>query len=318
MFAAFLPALALGCKRSEATNALPPAEGPGAPAVPAPPKLDATEDESTAVKAGVLRATGSTQALKQAELGPKLSGVLAAVLVEEGARVKKGQPLFRLDGTNSYLAVKQAEAALAQAKVSLSRAELEYNRMKPLVDQGAVSPANWDTVRIGQDQARVGVQQAEAALASARAYAYDTTVVAPFAGVIASKRKNAGETVTMMPPTTVIVLQDISKIEIRVKLAETALTRIKAGEPMTVRFDSLGIEKTVPIDRLNPSIDPLNRTVEVIGVIDNADRTLKAGMLVDVAFPTTSARTANTAPSSAPAASNTIAASAPSNSKTQP
>jgi multidrug efflux pump subunit AcrA (membrane-fusion protein) len=95
MFAAFLPALAMGCKRSEATNALPPAEGPGAPALPAPPKLDATDDESTAVKANVLRATGSTQALKQAELGPKVSGVLAAVLVEEGARVKKGQPLFR-------------------------------------------------------------------------------------------------------------------------------------------------------------------------------------------------------------------------------
>lgn len=285
-FAALLPVLAAGCKRSEATNALPPADGPGAPALPAPPKLENMEAASTPSD-GQLRASGSTYALKHAELGPKGSGVLAAVLVEEGQLVKKGQPLFRLDSTNAYLQVKQAEASLAQAKVGLSRAELEYNRMKPLVDQGAVSPANWDGVRIGQDQARVNVQQAEAAVASARALASDTTVVAPFSGIVSAKQKDAGETVTMMPVTTVIILQDISKIEIRVKLSENALNRIKAGEPMLVRFGSLGIEKTVPVERINPSVDPLNRTVEVVGLIPNQDRQLKAGMLVDVTFPST-------------------------------
>ena len=187
--------------------------------------------------------------------------------------------------------------------------------MKPLIDQGAVSPATWDAVRIGQDQAKVSVQQAEAALASTRGYANDTTVVAPFAGVVASKKKNAGETVTMMPPTTVIVLQDISKIEIRVKLAENALTRIKAGEPMLVKFASLGIEKTVPVDRINPSVDPLNRTVEIIGILANEDRTLKAGMLVDVTFPVTAPKVA-VAPAAASASANsaTITAEAPTNS----
>lgn len=286
LLAALLPIFAVGCNRSEASNGLPPAEGPGAAALPAPPKVDANDAETT-VGDQLLRATGSTLAIKQAELGPKSSGVLAAVLVEEGQVVKKGQLLFRLDATNASLNVKQAEAGLAQAKVGLSRAELEYNRIKPLVDSGAVSPANWDAVRIGQDQARVGVQQAEAGLASARAYAGDSAVYAPFAGVVASKKKNAGETVTMMPATTIIVIQDISKLEIRVKLAENALSRIKAGQPMLVKFGSLGIEKTVAIDRVNPSVDPLNRTVEIIGVVPNEDRSIKAGMLVEVVFPST-------------------------------
>ena len=296
LIAALLPVLAVGCKKSEASDALPPAEGPGAPSMPAPPKVESS-DEHAVSATRELRATGSTLALKQAELGPKGSGVLAAVMVEEGQIVKKGQPLFRLDSTNASLQVKQAQAGLAQAQVGLSRAELEYNRMKPLVDQGAVSPATWDAVRIGQDQARVGVQQAEAMLASARAYANDTTVVAPFAGIVSAKKKNAGETVTMMPVTTVIVLQDISKIEVRVKLAENALTRIKAKDSMVVKFDSLGLEKTIPIDRINPGVDPLNRTVEVIGVIPNADRMLKAGMLVEVSFPSTGAASPTTSAS---------------------
>jgi RND family efflux transporter MFP subunit len=198
--------------------------------------------------------------------------------------------------------VKQADAALAQARVGLTRAELDYNRMKPLLEQGAISQANWDAVRIGYDQAKVGVQQAEAALATSKAYAADTLVVAPFAGIVTAKRKNAGETVTMMPPTTVIVLQDLSKIEVRVKLAESALGRIKAGEPMQVRFSSMNLEKPVPIDRINPAVDPMSRTVEVVGVISNEDRTLKAGMLVEVTFPTSLQGTPQAAAEAATAA----------------
>lgn len=301
-----LPLVIAGCKRSEDANALPPAEGPGATPPPSAPIVDNSETQSTADEQ-VLRATGTTQALKQAELGPKASGVLAAVLVEEGQKVRKGQLLFRLDATNTALQVKQAQAALALARVNQTRAELDYNRMKPLLDQGAISQANWDAVRIGYDQAKAGVQQAEAAVASARAYAADTSVVAPFAGVVASKKKQAGETVTMMPATTVIVLQDLSKIEVRVRLAETALTRIKASDPMQVRFTSLNMEKSVPIDRINPSVDPLSRTVEVIGVLPNDDGTLKAGMLVEVTFPT--AKPA--APVAATAASGTKLTAAP-------
>lgn len=313
LIAAFLPFLITACKRSEAADALPPADGPGAAPMPAAPVVDAPNTESS-VAERVLRATGSTQALHQAELGPKASGVLAAVLVDEGAKVKKGQPLFRLDATNPMLMVKQAEAGLAQARVGVTRAELEYNRIKPLVDQGAVSPANWDAIRIGYDQAKVGVQQAEAAVATARAYAFDTTVVAPFAGIVAAKKKNAGETVTMMPPTTVIVLQDISKIEVRVRLAEGELNRVKPGDPMQVRFPSLNTDQSVPISRINPSVDPMSRTVEVVGLIPNDDRALKAGMLVEVTFPATARVAAPTAiPSSS--AAPAIKAAAPTNPK---
>lgn len=308
LFVISLPVILAGCKHAEDPNALPPPQGSNAPPLPNAPTVDSA-DSNSAVGDRLLRATGTTQALKQADLGPKASGVLAAVLVEEGQKVKKGQPLFRLDATNPALQVKQAQAALAMAEVQVTRTELEYNRMKPLLDQGAISQANWDAVRIGYDQAKVGVQQAQAAVASARAYAADTLVVAPFAGVVAAKKKQAGETVTMMPPTTVIVLQDLSKLEIRVKLAETALTRIKATDSMQVRFTSLNLEKAVPIDRINPSVDPLSRTVEVIGVLPNDNGVLKAGMLVEVSFPTTESPAA---PASSLAANTGSSASTPS------
>ncbi len=278
-----VPCLAfVACKKSEATAQLPPAEGAGAAPLPSVPVL--TETAASRSDRNAWRATGATHAIRQAELGPKASGILAQVLVEEGMRVKKGQVLFRIENTNAILNVRQAEAALAQARVGLSQAELEHNRTQPLFEQGAISPATWDQVRLGLDRARVAVQQAEAAVNSARGYAGDATVVAPFAGVVSAKRKHTGETVTMMPPTTVVVLQDISEIEVRVKLAENALSRIRAGDTMRVRWASLDLEKEVTITRINPSVDPLSRTVELVATIPNPEGTIKAGMLVDVIF----------------------------------
>ena len=293
-----LPLIFGGCKRSNAAEQLPPALGSGAPALPSLPKLDSNSPAEVASGDQMLRASGTTQALHQAELGPKMSGVLAAVLVDEGDKVKKGQPLFRLEGNAVGLAVKQAQAGLAQAKVGLSQAEIDYHRTKGLYEQGAVSPAVWDQARIGYDRSQVAVQQAQVALSTAQNTAGDTTVFSPFAGIVTSKRKSTGETVTMMPPTVVLVVQDLSKIEVRVKLAENALNRVNAGGAMKVHFPSLNADREVSIDRVNPSVDPLNRTVEIVGIIPNNDRSLKSGMLVEVTFPQNGSSSA--APSAAP------------------
>jgi len=284
-----LPLLLAGCRRSDAAEQLVPASGKGAPPMPSMPSLESISSAELVTANQMLRATGTTQALHQAELGPKSSGVLAAVLVDEGDKVKKGQPLFRLESANAGLAVRQAQAGLAQAKVGQSQAEVDYQRTKSLYEQGAVSPAVWDQARIGYDRAQVAVQQAQVALSTTQSLLGDTTVYAPFSGIVTSKRKSTGETATMTPPTVVLVIQDLSKIEIRVKLAENALSRLRAGNTMKVHFPSLKTERDVAIDRVNPSVDPVNRTVEIVGVVPNEDRSLKAGMLVEVTFPSNDA-----------------------------
>jgi RND family efflux transporter MFP subunit len=264
------------------------------------PSLESNSSAEVATGNQMLRATGTTQALHQAELGPKMSGVLAAVLVDEGDKVKKGQPLFRLEANLVGLSARQAQVGLAQSKVGQAQAELDYNRTKGLYEQGAVSPAVWDQARLGYDRANVAVQQAQVALSSAQTVVGDTTVYAPFSGVVTSKRKSTGETVTMMPPTVVLVVQDLSKVEVRVKLAENALNRLRAGALMKVHFPSTNTDRDIPIDRVNPSVDPLNRTVEIVGIVPNDDRSLKAGMLVEVTFAETEPNP-NTAGSSAAA-----------------
>lgn len=297
----------VGCKKSSAADRLPPASGTEAPTMPRLPELDASELQTDTE--GVLTVTGSTYAIDEATLGPKASGTLAKVYVDEGDRVKKGQVLFALDASAARLAVQQAEAGVAAAKVALARAQLEYDRTKQLFDRSAVAPALYDQAKLALDQAKVGVSQAEVGLSTARKMAADAVVTSPLTGVVTAKLKNTGETVTMMPPTAIIVVQNLSTIEVRVRVAESALRRVKTGAPMRVRFRSLNKTLDMEVSRVNPSIDPQLRTVEVIGRIANEDGELKSGMLVEVTFPDSQEATAGSA--HAGAAEHTVAERAP-------
>ena len=78
--------------------------------------------------------------------------------------------------------------------------------------------------------------------------------------------------------------QDISKLEVRGRVPETMLARLKPGSPVTVRFPAVNEERTVAIERISPSVDPMTRTVEVVALVPNDDRSLKAGMLVELDF----------------------------------
>jgi RND family efflux transporter MFP subunit len=254
--------------------------------MPQLPQLDASELQTSTE--GALTVTGSTYAIEEATLGPKASGTLAKVYVEQGDRVKKGQVLFVLDASAANLGVRQAETGVAAAKVALSRAQLEYDRTKQLFDRSAVAPALYDQARLALDQAKVGVSQAEVALSTARKMAADAVVTSPISGIVTAKLKNTGETVTMMPPTSIIVVQNLSTIEVRVRLAERALKRVKTDDPMKVHFPSIGKTPEVKVSRIDPSIDPRLRTIEVIGRIPNEEGELKSGMLAEVTFPNAS------------------------------
>lgn len=287
LLAALLPLCLLAlpaCKKSQASSGLPPARGNGAPALPDFSFLEEDSGEAHAGKNAGLRATGSTYAIDEAQLGPKSSGVLASVLVEEGQRVKKGQLLFTLDAAHAALMVKQAQAALEAAKVGQSRAQLDFDRTQQLFDKGAVAPAMFDQVKLGLEQANVGVTQAEVAVSSAKRALADSAVVSPLTGVVSKRLHNPGETVTMMPPTTVLVVQDLSKIEIRVNLPESALEEVHPGEEMNVQFRALNESIKVPVTRINPSIDARSRTIELVAELGNADGRYKSGMLVECSF----------------------------------
>ena len=281
-FAALL--LAAACQTGEAKESLPPASGSGAPPPPDIPVVSSAEPAASAGAFDRVVVTGTTLPVKEAKVGPKSTGMIATMNVEEGDQVKRGQPLFRLEAANQALAVSQAEAALASAMVAESTAKTELERVRGLSERGSVAPATYDHVKAQFDAAQAGVEQARTAVARAKQATADTAVYAPISGVVSKRLASVGDTASMMPPTVVLVIQDISKLEVRGRVPETMLARLKPGSPVTVRFPAVNEERTVEIERISPSVDPMTRTVEVVALVPNDDRSLKAGMLVELDF----------------------------------
>ncbi len=278
-----LVALAPGCKRdSSGKDEMPPAKGPGAPARPALPDTRPPAEEKAPAAPGVERTTGSTEPIDRAEVAPSMSAIIDSIAVEEGDKVKKGQLLFRLRGSDMSLRVDQARSGQKSAEVQLAAARTEYERMQRLLDKNAIERAQFDRAKAAYDAAMAGVDQAKVGVSMARRGLGDTTVESPISGVVTAVPKNPGEMATMMPPTVVVVVEDQSKLKVRFRMPESSLASLKVGEPVNVNLEAIGQEREATISWVGPTVDPRTRTVEYVAVIDNPDGALRSGMLAVV------------------------------------
>jgi len=265
---------------------LPPATGEGAPPQAAIPSLTELAKNAPVVQDSVaLRAgTGSLRPIHEAALGPKQTGVLSLIAVEEGDRVKKGQLLFRQDSAQAQLNMEQARAAVSAAKLQLAQAQLDLDRTKTLRERGSVPQDALDQTKTRVDALTNAVEQSTTALALAQKYANDLAVSSPIDGVVASKLMNVGETATLMPPSVVLVIQEVETLELRARLPETALRTVHVGHALRVTFPAIGESREAVIKRIAPTIDARTRTIEIIAELPNADGRLKAGMMAEVAY----------------------------------
>ncbi len=280
--------LAGGCTSNEpAQSGLPPAKDSEGfnPVAKAEAELKkSSRNKAMAGPDGTLleRYVGAVTPLREATIGPKASGTISAILVDEGDTVKKGQTLFRLAGGAQSIGIKQAQASLSGAVIARDQAKRALDRQQKLKDRGSISSANFDQAKSAFDQAEAGVAQARAAVSMARRNRADTAAIAPFDGLIVRRFKQVGETVTMMPPTPVILLQDQTVLELRVKLPEMLLRTLEVGREITAEFPALNISRTATIARIQPMVDPITRTVEIVAHLSNRDGLLKPGMYVEI------------------------------------
>jgi RND family efflux transporter MFP subunit len=274
-----------GCAKKDLPG-LPPAAGEGAPPATKIPTLKELDMSSRSVEkaVGARAGTGSLQALNHAALGPKETGLLAAIMVDEGDRVKKGQVVFKIDPVQAELAVEQAKAGIATLRVQQTQAQLDYDRTKTLRERGSVPEDVLDQTKARLDMISSQIAQANAQLSMAQRHLTNMTVASPIDGVVSEKRMNVGETATLMPPSVVLVVQDIDVLELRARLPETALKTVREGAPITVHFPATDETRPVTIKRIAPTVDVRTRTIEIVAEIPNGDHRLKAGMLAEVAY----------------------------------
>ncbi|RLA84265.1 MAG: hypothetical protein DRG31_05185, partial [Deltaproteobacteria bacterium] len=126
---------------------------------------------------------------RQAQVIPKVSGIIERFYVREGDRVKKGQVLFELEKEDFLLALRQAEATLKEAKASYRQASRDFVRFRELREKNVVSQKEYEEVEVQRDLAHARLEQAQVALEQAKRNLEETVVRAPFSGVVTKRFK---------------------------------------------------------------------------------------------------------------------------------
>jgi membrane fusion protein (multidrug efflux system) len=271
--------LVAGCgAKAEKLTELPPMESAAQkPAV----SVQSLKLVKSSVERSVL-ATGTTQPVRSADIGPQMAARVKQVLVHEGDVVKLGAPLVRLDVTEVEIRVRQAEASAASTQAQFQLAASEYDRMAPLAKQGTVTAQNLERLSGQREALKAASDAANIAAENAKKVLSDGLVKAPFGGVISRVPVEVGEVVTMVPPTVLVRLVDLSSVEVRVRVHERDLARIQAGDAVLAAFPSTGERVAGQISFVSPEIDPQTRTAEVVTRIPNEQGTLRSGMFAEI------------------------------------
>jgi membrane fusion protein (multidrug efflux system) len=242
-------------------------------------------------------ATGTIFPQHESKIGPKISGTLKEVYVDEGDEVKKGQILATMDQENILIARRQCEASVKVAEAQLKEAEVneenmrkEKERLANLYRKKVISQQRYDDMVTAHSMAvtrlevlRAQIVSSKENLAMAEQKLKDSNIVAPFSGTIVKRLVNQGEYMTTMPPTVLFVIINIDKVKTEVGLPEVHLARIAMGNPVKITVDAYpGLTFAGEVTTINPLVDPVSRAFTVKIEIPNRDHRLKAGMFVRV------------------------------------
>ncbi len=215
-------------------------------------------------------------ATKLAELNPRSPGVVRALRVDVGARVKKGQTLATID--SAEIAADRSRLVAAGARVEL--AEQNLKRTEQLAQEGISSEKQRLEARQELEQARsdrTALAAALSALGANSGSAGSYQLVAPIAGTVTERRATIGKLVE--PNEILFEIVDTSSLWAEVDVPEEELGRVAVGQEMTLILDSLPDRRfEARIDYLAPAIDPHTRTARARAAIPNADGALRAHM----------------------------------------
>ena len=150
------------------------------------------------------------QAIQFVEVKPKVEGFIQKVLVDEGEKVKKGQPLFQLSSEEYSQTVKEAQANYKQAEAQYDMAAYEVERIDRLVSKQILYKIRLDQAIKEKEVAQMKVEQARAQLQRSQMdYSY-TTITSPFDGYIDRIPYKVGSLVNTQSLLTTV--SDISEI----------------------------------------------------------------------------------------------------------
>ncbi len=238
--------------------------------------------------------SGSIVAGRESDHGFDRAGLLADILVDEGAKVKKGDILAHLDMRRFDARARELDASLVQtaalemeSKALFDRAEANFSRYQVLLEKKHISEQKFDQVKFDlialkarKAAAEAAVTKAQAALESLKIERDMATLTARFDGSVIRRYLDEGS--TLGAGTPVIRLIEDSKLEIHVGLPATAVAALIMGKDY--KFNYQGGDIITRLRAILKRLDQSTRTVTAIFDVATDSMNIRAGDLAQLAL----------------------------------
>lgn len=241
--------------------------GRAAQAAGPPPEAVGTAVSRDDTWESTLSATGSVESAKGVALSFEVPGTVTAIRFESGATVKKGDVLVELE-------TKVERAQLASAITRRQLAESTLTRNKELVAKGVLASASLESDQAAFDTATSDIAALQAQIAR-------KTLRAPFDGKLGIRDVNLGQ--YLNPGTVVTVLETTESEYVDFTLPQASLGKVAIGTPVRFTLEGQGTTLDGAISAIDPTVDPITRSLKLRATTADAQKKLRPGMFVQVA-----------------------------------
>ncbi len=223
---------------------------------------------------GTVTAAGEVYARDLVDVGAQVSGQIKKLYVKVGDKVQKGDMIAQIDSVTQENEIAQQkaqllihEANLASAKIAAANAKTQYNRELQLYKRNAASKEAVENAKNSaalkeaeQKQIEAQIEQTKLQLSTAETNFGYTKITAPISGTIVSMPVEEGKTVNSNQTTpTIVKIADLSKMEIKMQIAEGDISKVKVG--MDVEYSilsDLDNIKKAKIYKIDPGLTTLS------------------------------------------------------------
>lgn len=221
---------------------------------------------------------GTLRSRTSAKLQPQVDGQVTSILVKPGDAVDAGQALVQIDPGRQPAALAQARASRTSREAQLQLAQKNLERVKPLVDSGALPGQELDNARAAVESARGDVQALGAAITGSWVQLGYYKVVAPTAGVVGDIPVRVGDRVTSQNVITTVT--DNRVLEANISIPVERARDIRAGLGIEVVDDRSQVIGTGQIEFVSAEVNKETQSLLVKANIANSAGALRDQQIV--------------------------------------
>jgi RND family efflux transporter MFP subunit len=216
-----------------------------------------------------------------ANLAPKMMARVREVRVNAGQAVKQGDVIAVLDDRDVRARSQQASAALRAAEAQAAQAESELRRTQTLFQKQAATQQDLDAADTRAKSARAQVAQGRDMVEEAQVVLGETTLRAPFDGVVGARFADPGD--MGVPGKPIAIVHDPGSLRLEANLSESCSGPLALGMSVAVRLGTPPVELNARIEEIAPVADPQSRTRLVKAALP-AQAGLRPGMFATLRF----------------------------------